>query len=78
MDGSLVSEPAIEQPSPGLRGWPALATARLRSALFGKDFLAVLDQAVVSGTSFLTTILIWRWCGAGELRRLLRSGSRCW
>src|SRR5438132_4331641 len=33
----------------------------------GNQALALIDQAVVSGTSFLTTILIGRWCGAGEL-----------
>src|SRR5207249_4408654 len=32
-----------------------------------KHTLALLDQAVVSGSSFLTTILIGRWCGAEEL-----------
>jgi O-antigen/teichoic acid export membrane protein/peptidoglycan/xylan/chitin deacetylase (PgdA/CDA1 family) len=32
-----------------------------------KDFLAVTDQAIVSGTSFLTTVLIGRVCGAEEL-----------
>src|SRR5947209_4562429 len=40
---------------------------RVLRGLSGKDSLAVLDQAVVSGTSFLTTILIGRWCGADEL-----------
>jgi O-antigen/teichoic acid export membrane protein len=39
----------------------------LRRALTAKDSLAVLDQAVVSGASFLTTVLVGRWCGAGEL-----------
>src|SRR2546429_36531 len=33
----------------------------------GNNALALIDQAVVSGTSFLTTILIGRWCGASEL-----------
>src|SRR5581483_6028917 len=33
----------------------------------GKHALALMDQAVVSGTSFLTTVLIGRWCGASEL-----------
>src|SRR5216683_1647767 len=33
----------------------------------GNHVLALIDQAVVSGTSFLTTILIGRWCGASEL-----------
>jgi O-antigen/teichoic acid export membrane protein len=29
--------------------------------------MALIDQTVVSGTSFLTTILIGRWCGVDEL-----------
>src|SRR5207245_10919035 len=29
--------------------------------------LALIELGVVSGTSFLTTILIGRWCGASEL-----------
>jgi O-antigen/teichoic acid export membrane protein len=41
--------------------------AYLLATLSGKDTLAVIDQAVVSGTSFLTTVLIGRWCGAGQL-----------
>src|SRR5206468_7134306 len=40
---------------------------RLLGGAAGKDTLAVLDQAVVSGTSFVTTILLWQWCGPGEL-----------
>ena len=27
----------------------------------------MIDQAVVSGASFLATILVGRWCGPGEL-----------
>jgi O-antigen/teichoic acid export membrane protein len=41
--------------------------ARLAGSASGEHTLALLDQAVVSGTSFLTTILIGRWCGAEEL-----------
>jgi O-antigen/teichoic acid export membrane protein len=41
--------------------------ARLLRLAAGKHSLALIDQAVVSGTSFLTTILIARWCGAEEL-----------
>src|SRR5438105_2895107 len=41
--------------------------ASLRATASGKGVLAVADQAVVSGTSFLTTVLIGRWCGPGEL-----------
>jgi O-antigen/teichoic acid export membrane protein len=32
-----------------------------------KNTLALADQAVVSGSNFLTTVLIGRWCGAEEL-----------
>src|SRR5947209_1727352 len=39
----------------------------LYRAATAKGALAMLDQAAVSGTSFLTTVLIGRWCGAGEL-----------
>jgi O-antigen/teichoic acid export membrane protein len=41
--------------------------ARLLGTDSGQHTLALIDQAVVSGTSFVTTILIGRWCGAGEL-----------
>jgi O-antigen/teichoic acid export membrane protein/serine/threonine-protein kinase RIO1 len=48
-------------------GRKAAVWVRLRAAASGKDTLAVIDQAVVSGTSFLTTVFIGRWCGASEL-----------
>jgi O-antigen/teichoic acid export membrane protein len=51
----------------GSSGGPVGTWARLRRAVAAKDTLAILDQAVVSGTSFLTTVLIGRACGAGEL-----------
>ena len=55
---------------------PARPWARLLRGASGKDVLAVLDQAVVSGTSFLTTILLWR--GAARANSACtRSGSRC-
>jgi len=41
--------------------------ARFLDNAFGSHTLALVDQAVVSGTSFATTILIGRWCGAHEL-----------
>src|SRR5205823_14271948 len=66
MDAGLVRDAEIEA-APTLRGWQSAPLARLFRGVSGKDILAVLDQAVVSGTSFLTTILLWRWCGAGEL-----------
>jgi O-antigen/teichoic acid export membrane protein len=56
------------------RWWGKTGTGRrleLWSRLFDSDSvshaLALLDQAVVSGTSFVTTVLIGRWCGASEL-----------
>src|SRR5438105_4928947 len=50
----------VRREKQGTRAYPI-------STHLGKDSLAVLDQAVVSGTSFLTTILVGRWCGAEEL-----------
>ena len=32
-----------------------------------KTYVALTDQSVVSGTRFVTTLMIGRWCGAGEL-----------
>src|SRR5262249_3510655 len=40
---------------------------RILATVSGKDTLALVDQAVVSGTSFLTTVMIGRWGGAEEL-----------
>src|SRR2546426_272629 len=37
--------------------------ALVRGLALGNNTLALLDQAVVSATNFLTTILIGRWCG---------------
>lgn len=42
-------------------------TRRVRDRLFCAHSLAVLDQIVVSGTSFTTTVLIGRAAGAAEL-----------
>ena len=64
MDGSLVSDVRVESAS---ARWVDSPLARMLRGPSGKHALAVLDQAVVSGTSFLTTILLGRWCGAGEL-----------
>src|SRR4051794_14737588 len=66
MGGSLASDLQVDESSPALPGRLGAWASHLRSAS-GKDVLAVLDQAVVSGTSFLTTILLWRYCGPGEL-----------
>jgi O-antigen/teichoic acid export membrane protein len=54
--------PAWEESEGKVRVW-----ARLLDTVAGKNSLALIDQAVVSGTSFLTTVMIGRWCGAGEL-----------
>jgi O-antigen/teichoic acid export membrane protein len=40
---------------------------RLLALARGKHTLALLDQAAVSGTNFLTTVLVGRLCGAEEL-----------
>jgi O-antigen/teichoic acid export membrane protein len=49
----------------------ASAITRLAAGLLSptarKGVLALVDQAVVSGTSFLTTIIIGRFCGAEDL-----------
>jgi O-antigen/teichoic acid export membrane protein len=47
---------------PRLGWWP-----RLMGTASGQHSMALFDQVVVSGTSFLTTILIGRSCGADEL-----------
>ena len=50
------------------RGSPVAGLAkRLRGFLFGAHGLAILDQFVVSGTSFVSTVLIGRAAGAAEL-----------
>ena len=77
MDGGLESEtlplpvaiPAAA-PGPSSAQAPVVAVgagARLAAFVLGKHTLALVDQAVVSGTNFLTTILIARVCGAEEL-----------
>jgi O-antigen/teichoic acid export membrane protein len=38
-----------------------------KESLVSKSVLSLLDQSIVSGTSFLTTIIIGRFCGADEL-----------
>jgi O-antigen/teichoic acid export membrane protein len=51
-----------------VRRWPADGLAkRLPALLFGAHGIAILDQLVVSGTSFLSTVLIGRAAGAAEL-----------
>lgn len=50
---------------------PSTTKARTGNWLPGKRVrrggLAVLDQALVGGTNFLTTVAVGRWCGADEL-----------
>ncbi len=48
---------------------PIAAESRLSilHRLADRNLLALVDQAVVSGTSFLTTVLVGRLCGAEEL-----------
>src|ERR1051325_11854112 len=41
--------------------------SRLWRFLSGMHALALADQAVVSGTSFLTSVLIGRWAGSSQL-----------
>ncbi len=43
-------------------GWGVQSLLHMRH-----EFLGLVDQSVVSGTRFLTTVLIGRYCGAGEL-----------
>lgn len=46
------------------RGGPLAALTRI---VFGTHFLALVDQAVVSGTSLLSTVLVGRWTVPSEL-----------
>jgi O-antigen/teichoic acid export membrane protein len=67
---AVVPGPSIARGSPGPAadcGRPVGPAARLAALVLGKHTLALIDQAVVSGTNFLTTILIARACGAEEL-----------
>jgi O-antigen/teichoic acid export membrane protein len=59
-------EGAVALPSPSGEG-RAGAWGWLVGLASAKNTLALVDQAAVSGTNFLTTILIGRWCSAGEL-----------
>src|SRR3954466_7041532 len=68
---SLVFEPETErvQFEPAPTKSPQAATRPPRVAVAGvwHWLAALVDQALVSGTRFLTTIIIGRYCGAGEL-----------
>lgn len=65
----MASQLATTDNLPGAASSSSLS-ARLRR-LFGatarKSVWGLADQAVVSGTNFLTTVIIGRFCGAGEL-----------
>ena len=72
VDGAPGAPPAAARaPSSGRapvdRPREAAPWARLLRTGSGKNALAVLDQAVISGASFGTTVLIGRWSGAAEL-----------
>src|SRR5215831_9576738 len=58
-----------EQPGPTSwgNGGPVGPWASVKSMLFGKNSLAILDQSVVSSTRFLTSIIVGRVCGPHEL-----------
>lgn len=60
---SASEEFPVESSRQGRSNW----LARLVPAGSGNHSLALMDQAVVSVTNFLTTLLIGRWCGADEL-----------
>ena len=66
--GGLSGEPADRPQAAGL---PGKRAGRLRDWLSGstarKGALSLTDQAVVSGASFFTTVLVGRVCGPGEL-----------
>ena len=55
-----------------LTGRPATRSGVLQSVKsirLARHFLAALDQVVVSGTAFLSTVLVGRWSGPSELGR---------
>jgi O-antigen/teichoic acid export membrane protein/2-polyprenyl-3-methyl-5-hydroxy-6-metoxy-1,4-benzoquinol methylase len=80
MDPGSLAEPAAPAPlaEPSIKGENApparrgsagrtRARATLRRALRDPHSLAILDQLVVSGTRFLTSVIVGRVCGPGEL-----------
>jgi O-antigen/teichoic acid export membrane protein len=58
----LVGEPSVDQGAK--RGGPWTAVMRV---VFGTHFLALADQAVVSGTSLLSTVLVGRFTAPSQL-----------
>lgn len=74
MDDSSVHEVQVSRPAPNvsmllrqMRPNASLAVSKLRSIAGSNSSLAIIDQSVVSGTRFLTSILIGRVCGREEL-----------
>ena len=61
----LTSQPAA--PAGVLGGMARRVTALAGDALLQKSALSVFDQAVVSGTSFLTSVILGRMCAVEEL-----------
>src|SRR4051812_42440657 len=66
--------PAPSTPPPGggertlqEAGRRAGVWSALKRTLFGKHSLAILDQLVVSGTRFTTSVIVGRVCGPHEL-----------
>ena len=52
----------------------------MKSIPLARPFLAALDQVVVSGTAFVSTVLVGRWSGPSELGRykvVLPCWERC-
>jgi O-antigen/teichoic acid export membrane protein len=63
----MESNAAAMNHSPPRHERPRKKTSIYIEQLFSKSMLSLLDQTIVSGASFLTTILIGRICGAEEL-----------
>jgi O-antigen/teichoic acid export membrane protein len=70
MSTSPITAEAIATHSPPVNKW-SVATALVRrittSKLLQSSGLSVLDQAIVSGTSFVTSIILGRCCGRDDL-----------
>jgi O-antigen/teichoic acid export membrane protein len=66
-DQASAAEDGMERGAADAGGPKVRLGTRLLATVSGKDTLALVDQAVVSGTSFLTTVMIGRWAGAEEL-----------
>ncbi len=68
---AFVAPAPASNPQGNLRLSGMQTLGRFRDTLRGRDawigFFALVDQAIVSGLRFLTTVVIGRLCGAGEL-----------